>query len=333
MDDGELGAEARSICTRSESPFGCHWGSFVVRYSCRRRRGDHVGPCVYINGGFVPKSEAKVSVFDRGFLYGDGLFEGIRSYQGRVFRLDQHMDRLFRGAKAIMLEPPISPEELKDIIREGVRRSGNGDAYIRVVVSRGEGDLGLDPRNCHTPPTLVVIFDTIRLYPKEVYERGLEMISCVTRRNQPSALNPQVKSLNYLNNILAKIEVGRAGAHEGLMLNQQGYVTEATGDNVFICRNGEIRTPPTHSGILEGVTRQVVIELAAEMGLPLREENLTLYDVYSADECFLTGTAAEIVPVSRVDGREIGDGRPGPVTKRLTARFKEVTVTDGVPAN
>jgi branched-chain amino acid aminotransferase len=286
---------------------------------------------VYVNGEFVDKAEARISVFDRGFLYGDGLFEGIRSYGWRVFRLDQHIDRLYQGSKAIMLEPPITPEEMKEIILEGVRRHGEGNAYIRVVVSRGEGDLGLDPRNCHTPATVVMIFDSIRLYPRDVYEHGLELISCVTRRNLVTAVNPQVKSLNYLNNILAKIEVGRAGAHEGLMLNQHGYVTEATGDNVFICRNGEIVTPPLHAGILGGITRQVVIDLAPEMGLPLREENLTMYDVYSSDECFLTGTAAEIVPVRKVDGREIGDGRPGPITKRLMARFKEVTVTDGVP--
>ena len=286
---------------------------------------------MYMNGSFVPRSEAKVSVWDRGFLYGDGLFEGIRAYQGRVFRLDQHIDRLFQGAKAIMLEPPVGPEELKDIVREAVRRSGGGDCYIRLVISRGEGDLGLDPRNCHTPPTLVIIVDSIRLYPREVYENGLEVISCVTRRNATTALNPSIKSLNYLNNILAKIEVGRAGAHEGLMLNQQGFVSEATGDNVFICHHGEIATPPPHSGILVGVTRQVVMDLAAEMEMPVRERDLTLFDIYSADECFLTGTAAEIVPVSRVDGREIGDGRPGPTTKRLMARFKEVTVTDGVP--
>ena len=286
---------------------------------------------IYVNGEFCTRSQAKVSVFDRGFLYGDGLFEGIRAYAGRVFRLDQHIARLYQGAKAIALDPPLSGEELKDVIREGVRRIGGGDCYIRVVVSRGEGDLGLDPRCGRTQATLVVIFDTIRLYPQEVYEEGLEVISCVVRRNAPAALNPQVKSLNYLNNILAKIEVGRAGAHEGLMLNQQGYVAEATGDNVFICRDGEMATPPSHAGILEGVTRQVVMELAAEMGFPLRQRDITLYDVYSADECFLTGTAAEIAPVSKVDGREIGDGRPGPITKRLMGRFKEVTVTEGVP--
>jgi branched-chain amino acid aminotransferase len=288
---------------------------------------------VYVNGRFVSRSEATVAVFDRGFLYGDGVFEGIRAYQGRVFRLDQHVDRLFRSAKAILLEPPAGPEELKVLIREGVRRRGGGDCYIRVVLSRGEGDLGLDPRNCHTPATLVVIVDTIALYPQEVYQRGLEVISCVTRRTPTSALNPEIKSLNYLNNILAKIEVARAGADEGLMLNQEGYVTEATADNIFVRLAGGLVTPPAYAGLLEGITRQVVFELAAEMDLPLKEELLTLYDVYSAEECFLTGTGAEIVPVVRVDGREIGDGLPGPITKRLMARFKEVTVTESVPVS
>lgn len=286
---------------------------------------------VYLNGSFVPRSEAKVSVFDRGYLYGDGVFEGIRQYSGRVFRLEQHLERLYRGARAIALEIPMAPEELRETILETIRRNGLQDAYIRVVVSRGQGDLGLDPRACRSPATVVVIADTISLYPKEVYEQGLEVITCATRRNLPAALNPQIKSLNYLNNILAKIEVVRAGAHEGLMLNQQGYIAEATGDNIFVWLRGTLITPPSHSGILEGVTRQVAIELAAEMELPFREDLLTLYDVYSADECFLTGTAAEIVPVSRVDGRLIGDGKPGPITKRLTARFKEVTVTEGVP--
>ena len=288
---------------------------------------------MYVNGSFVSRAEAKVSVFDRGFLYGDGVFEGIRAYGGRVFRLEQHIERLYRGAKAILLEPPLGPEELKDVIREAVRRRGDGDCYIRVVLSRGEGDLGLDPRNCHAPATVVVIADTIALYPRETYEHGLEIVSCVTRRNLPAALNPEIKSLNYLNNILAKIEVGRAGAHEGLMLNAAGHVAEATGDNVFICRGGELITPPPHAGILEGVTRQVVMELAAEMGMPVREEPLTLYEVYTAEECFLTGTAAEVVPVVKVDGRVIGDGVPGPITRRLMARFKEVTVTESVPAS
>lgn len=288
-------------------------------------------PCVYINGEYHPRSQANVSVFDRGFLYGDGVFEGIRVYDRRVFRLDQHLARLHRGAKAILLEVPMSAERLREVVLETVRRTGLRDAYVRLVVSRGTGDLGLDPRNCRDGATVVVIVDTISLYPKEVYEQGLEVVTCVTRRNLPAALNPEIKSLNYLNNILAKIEVGRANAHEGLMLNHQGYVAEATGDNVFVCRDGTIITPPVEAGILEGITRDVVVELAGEMGLPLREEDLTLYQVYNADECFLTGTAAEIVPVARVDGRVIGDGIPGPVTRRLMARFRELTATEGVP--
>jgi len=286
---------------------------------------------IYINGSLVPRSEAKVSVFDRGYLYGDGVFEGIRGYNGRIFRLDQHLERLYRGAKAIWLEISLTPEELKDAICETVRRNGLKDCYVRVVVSRGEGDLGLNPLNCRGPATVVVIASHIALYPAEVYEQGLELVTCATRRNAPDALNPEIKSLNYLNNILAKIEVVRAGAHEGLMLNGTGHVAEATGDNVFIARGGFLKTPPANAGILEGITRQVVIELADEMGLPLREDMLTLYEVYTADECFLTGTAAEIVPVARCDGRVIGDGKPGPVTKRLMERFKEVTVTEGVP--
>jgi branched-chain amino acid aminotransferase len=288
-------------------------------------------PCVYINGEFYPQSQARISVFDRGFLYGDGVFEGIRVYDGRVFRLDQHLTRLYHGAKAILLEIPMSSGKLREVVLETVRRTGLRDAYVRLVVSRGTGDLGLDPRNCRDGATMVVIVDTIALYPREVYERGLEVITCVTRRNLPAALNPEIKSLNYLNNILAKIEVGRANAHEGLMLNHLGYVAEATGDNVFVCRDGHVSTPPVETGILEGITRDVVLELAGEMGLSLAEEDLTLYQVYNADECFLTGTAAEIVPVARVDGRVIGDGKPGPITRRLMARFKEVTATEGVP--
>ncbi len=284
-----------------------------------------------MNGDFLPASEAKISVFDRGFLYGDGVFEGIRGYDGRIFRLDQHLDRLWRGAKAIRLSLPMSREELREVVLETVRRSGLKDVYIRLVMSRGTGDLGLDPRNCHDATTLVVIVDKLSLYPREVYETGLEVITCVTRRNLPTALNPEVKSLNYLNNILAKIEVGDANAHEGLMLNHLGFISEATGDNVFICQQGKLVTPPVSAGILEGITRQVVIELAEEMNIPLAEDNLTVYQVYTADECFLTGTAAEIVPVRRVDGREIGDGKPGPITRRLMARFKEVTLAEGVP--
>ena len=288
---------------------------------------------VYVNGKFVAKSEAKVSVFDRGYLYGDGVFEGIRAYNSRIFRLDQHVERLYRGAKAIALDIPLTPEELKDVIIETVRRNELRDCYIRVVVSRGVGDLGLNPMDCHTPATIIVIASHISLYPREVYEQGLELITCTTRRNLPSALNPEIKSLNYLNNILARIEVVQAGAHEGLMLNHLGYVAEGTGDNVFIVRGGVLRTPPAHIGLLEGITRQVVLELAEGMDLPAREEEITLYEVYTADECFLTGTAAEIVPVARCDQRVIGDGKPGPITKRLMEQFKEVTVTEGVPVS
>jgi len=290
-----------------------------------------VSESVYVNGEFVPKSEAKVSVFDRGYLYGDGVFEGIRVYDARIFRLDQHLERLYRGAKAIALDIPLTPEELKDAIIETVRRNELRDCYIRLIVSRGEGDLGLNPMNCHTPATIVVIASHISLYPREVYEQGLELITCTTRKNLLTALNPEIKSLNYLNNILARIEAVRAGAHEGLMLNHLGYVAEGTGDNVFIVRGGVLRTPPAYVGILEGITRQVVLELAEEMDLPAREEALTLYELHTADECFLTGTAAEIVPVARCDGRVIGDGKPGPITKRLMEQFKEVTVTEGVP--
>ncbi len=288
-------------------------------------------PCVYVNGEFVAHDEARISVFDRGFLYGDGVFEGIRAYGGRVFRLEQHLARLYRGAKAILLDMPMTQAEMQETVVECVRRNGHSDAYIRLVVSRGSGDLGLDPRNCRTKATVVIIVDRLALYPKEAYENGLDVITCFTRRNLPAALNPEVKSLNYLNNILAKIEVGRAGAHEGLMLNHLGYVAEATGDNIFLVRNGRIITPPVHSGILEGITREVVFELAGMMNVPLLEDNVTLYQVYTADECFMTGTAAEIVPVARVDGRVIGDGKAGPITKRLMERFKEVTLTEGVP--
>jgi branched-chain amino acid aminotransferase len=290
-----------------------------------------VEPLIHIDGEFVPLSEAKVSVFDRGYLYGDGVFEGIRGYKGRIFKLDQHVERLYRGAQAIALDIPHTPEGFKDIILETVRRNGLDDCYIRVIVSRGSGDLGLDPRKCTGPATVVVIAASISLYPQEVYESGLDVITCVTRRNLPVALNPQIKSLNYLNNILAKLEAVRADAHEGLMLNHLGNVSEATGDNVFVWRGGALITPPVHAGILEGITRLVVLELAEDMDLPVREDNLTVYDLYTADECFLTGTAAEVAPVARVDGRLIGDGRPGPITKRLMARFRAVTVTDGVP--
>jgi len=286
---------------------------------------------VYMDGQFVPAGEARISVFDHGLLYGDGVFEGIRAYNGRVFRLDEHLRRLYNGAKAILLEIPLCVEEMKQAVLETLRRNDLSDAYIRLVVTRGVGDLGLDPRKCHGGATVFIIADTIELYPESFYERGLELITTVTRRNLPEALNPAIKSLNYLNNILAKLEVNRAGLLEGLMLNHEGYVAEATGDNIFLYREGRLVTPPTSVGILEGITRGAVIELAAQLGIPVSEERFARLCVYTADECFLTGTAAEIIPVVMVDGRTIGEKVPGPVTRRLMERFRALTRAEGVP--
>lgn len=285
---------------------------------------------VWLNGELVPKSQAKVSVFDHGFLYGDGVFEGIRAYNGRVFMLDEHLDRLYESAKSIWLTIPMTKEEMKEAILKTLRANGLKDAYIRVVVSRGEGDLGLDPRKC-SKPNVVVITDKIELFPEEFYERGIEMVTVSVRRNSPQALNPNIKSLNYLNNILAKIEAINAGKPEGLMLTIDGYVAEGTGENIFIVKKGVILTPPAHMGILKGITRQVVINLACESGIPVREEVLTLHDVYTADECFITGTAAEIMPVVKLDGRTIGEGVPGPITKALIKKFRQYTQQTGEP--
>ncbi|MBC7346739.1 MAG: branched-chain-amino-acid transaminase, partial [Clostridia bacterium] len=251
-----------------------------------------MGLIIYLNGTFVPEEEAKVSVFDHGLLYGDGVFEGIRAYNGRVFRLREHLDRLYESARSINLEVGLSKEEMLEVVLETVRRNGLHDAYIRVVVARGTGDLGLDPRKCKRP-TIFCIAAHIELYPKELYEKGLELVTVATRRNLPEALNPRIKSLNYLNNILGKIEATLAGASEGLMLNQEGYVAEATGDNIFLVKNGVLLTPPAYVGILEGITRGAVMELARRQGIEVREAVFTRHDVYVADECFLTGTAAE----------------------------------------
>lgn len=285
---------------------------------------------VWLNGELVPKSQAKVSVFDHAFLYGDGVFEGIRAYNGRVFALDEHLDRLYESAKSIWLTIPMTKEEVKEAILKTLKANGLKDAYIRVVVSRGEGDLGLDPRKC-SKPNVVIITDKIELFPEEFYERGIEMVTVSVRRNSPQALNPNIKSLNYLNNILAKIEAINAGKPEGLMLTIDGYVAEGTGENIFIVKKGVILTPPAHMGILKGITRQVVINLACESGIPVREEVLTLHDVYTADECFITGTAAEIMPVVKLDGRTIGDGVPGPITKALIKKFRQYTQQTGEP--
>lgn len=285
---------------------------------------------VWINGELVPKSQAKVSVFDHGFLYGDGVFEGIRSYDGKVFMLDEHLDRLYESAKSIWLNIPLTKEQMKEAILQTLRANKLRDAYIRVVVSRGEGDLGLDPRKCHKP-NVIIITDRIELFPSELYERGIEMVTVSVRRNSPQALNPNIKSLNYLNNILAKIEAINAGKPEGLMLTLDGYVAEGTGENIFIVKGGKLLTPPAHMGILKGITRQVVMKLAQEMGFTVKEEVLTLHDVYTADECFITGTAAEIVPVVKLDGRTIGEGAPGPITKALIQKFRAYTRQVGVP--
>ena len=279
---------------------------------------------VYVNGKLFDKDDAKVSVYDHGLLYGDGVFEGIRSYAGKVFRLKEHLDRLWCSAKAICLEIPISKQEMAKAIQDTLAVNKIEDGYIRVVVTRGCGTLGLDPNRC-SDPQVIIITDYISLYPDELYEKGLEIITVSTIRNHPAALNPRVKSLNYLNNILAKIEGLQAGCVEALMLNHKGEVAECTGDNVFVARNGRLLTPPNTAGILEGITREAVIGLGRDGGIDVREVPLTKHDVYIADECFLTGTAAEVVPVVKVDSRTIGDGTPGPITRDLMKRFHDLT--------
>jgi branched-chain amino acid aminotransferase len=275
---------------------------------------------VYINGQFVDKDKASVSVFDHGFLFGDGIFEGMRSYGGKVFRLDAHLQRLWDSAKSIWLEIPITRPAMAQAVNETLQRNGIQDGYVRLIVTRGQGTLGLDAHLCANPQ-VIIITDHIALYPAEYYDKGLEIVTASTLRNHPAALNPRIKSLNYLNNILAKIEGHQAGCVEALMLNHKGEVAECTGDNIFLVVRGQLLTPPTDAGILEGVTRGAVMELAAEAGIPVHQAALTRHDVYVADECFLTGSAAEVIPVVKVDNRAIGDGRPGPVTRDLAQRF------------
>lgn len=282
-----------------------------------------MSPKIYISGKLYDKADAKISVFDHGLLYGDGVFEGIRAYSGRVFRLKQHVDRLYASARAIHLEIPMAKEAMASAITETLATNKLTDAYIRVVVTRGAGSLGLDPRRT-TDPQVIIITDLISLYPEELYEHGLKIITAATIRSHPNTVNPRVKSLNYLNNILAKIEGTNAGCLEALMLNHKGDVAECTGDNIFLIRNGEIHTPSIDSGILEGITREAVIELASEAGLTVIERTMDRYDVYTADECFLTGTAAELIPVVECDGRPIGDGKPGPITRDLLQRFRKL---------
>ena len=279
---------------------------------------------VFIDGRMVPQNEAKVSVFDHGFLYGDGVFEGIRAYNGQIFKLEEHIERLYESAHTIMLSIPYTRREMEEAVIATVRANNLQDAYIRLIVSRGIGDLGLDPRKCPATST-VIIADNIEMYPEELYEKGLNVITVATRCTAAEAMEPKIKSLNYLNNILARIEANRAGVLEALMLGSHGFVCEGTGDNVFIVKKGVLITPPVHLGILVGITRNTVIALAKEEGIPVEESPFTRHDVYVADECFLTGTAAEVIPVIEADMRVIGSGSPGPVTRRLMGKFRELT--------
>lgn len=285
---------------------------------------------IYIDGSFYAREDAKISVFDHGLLYGDGVFEGIRFYKGRVFRLEEHIDRLYDSAKAIHLTIPATPAEVTEMVLATIRKNELHDGYVRLVVTRGTGELGLSPYLCKTP-SIIVIASTISLYPAEKYQKGLILATCATRRPSHDSLSPAVKSLNYLSNIMAKVEAIAAGGEEGVMLNTSGYVAECTGDNIFVVKKGVLLTPTTGSGSLYGITRGVVMELAIEAGIPLREMEMSRYDLYTADELFLTGTAAEVVPVAEYDKRQIGDGRPGPITLQLMARFRELAESSGTP--
>ena len=286
---------------------------------------------VYLDGRLLPKDKATVSVFDHGFLYGDGVFEGIRVYEGRLFRLRAHVDRLYESARAIALAVPLEKEEMVDAVERTVAANRVGDAYVRLVVSRGPGDLGIDPAKCRRP-TVAIIVDTIAMYPPEVYDYGLDLVTASVRRMPADSLDPRVKSLNYLNNILARIEARNAGCVEALMLNHEGRVAECTGDNLFLVKHGVLLTPPVTEGALAGITRAAVLEVAHALGVEARQVPLALHDVYNADECFLTGTAAEIVPVVSVDGRTIGTGKPGDLTHAVMAEFRRLRAVDRVVA-
>lgn len=285
---------------------------------------------VYIDGKFYEEQDAKISVFDHGLLYGDGIFEGIRAYNGRVFKLKEHIERLYYSAKAILLTIPITPEEMTKAVVETCRMNNLRDGYVRLVVTRGVGTLGLNPNRCKRP-SVIVIAGKIQLYPEEMYKNGMEIVTVPTTRNLVNAVNPAIKSLNYLNNILAKIEANIAGVEEAIMLNSEGFVAECTGDNIFIVKKGQLLTPPLSAGALYGITRGVAMELGRELGLQVGEPNLTRYDLFNADECFLTGTGAELIPVVKIDGRQIGAGEPGPVTRQLTERYHTLTKSTGEP--
>ena len=285
---------------------------------------------IYIDGKYYDERNAKVSVFDHGLLYGDGIFEGIRAYNGRVFKLKEHIDRLFCSAKAILLEIPMSHADLVAATIDTCRRNRIRDGYIRLVVTRGAGTLGLNPRSCKKP-SVIIIAGKIQLYPPELYQQGMDIITVPTTRNLHSALNPAIKSLNYLNNILAKIEANNAGCEEAIMLNAEGFVAECTGDNIFVVKEGHLLTPPLSAGALYGITRRTVMDLAVQTGLAVSEPDLTRYDLFNADECFLTGTAAELMPVVKIDGRTIGSGKPGPVTRNLVTKYHTLTKASGEP--
>jgi branched-chain amino acid aminotransferase len=285
---------------------------------------------IYIDGKFYDQRNAKISVFDHGLLYGDGIFEGIRAYNGRVFKLKEHIDRLFQSARSILLEVPMTHAEIMMTVLETCRRNRIRDGYIRLVVTRGAGTLGLNPNRCKDP-SVIIIAGKIQLYPAELYQQGMEIITVPTTRNLHSALNPAIKSLNYLNNIMAKIEANNAGCEEAIMLNPEGFVAECTGDNIFIVQGKQLLTPPLAAGALYGITRRTVMDLAAQSGLQVSEPNLTRYDLFNADECFLTGTAAELMPVVKIDGRRIGAGKPGPVTETLVSEYRALTKVSGEP--
>jgi len=285
---------------------------------------------IYINGKFYEKENAKISVFDHGLLYGDGVFEGIRSYSRRVFKLKEHIERLFESAQSIMLKIPLTREKLINAVLETVKTNKLDNAYIRLIVTRGEGDLGLDPRKCLKGASIIIIADKIALYPEKVCREGLSIVTVPTVRNLPEALNPQIKSLNYLNNILAKIEATNCGSDEAIMLDSLGYVAECTGDNIFVVKNGHFYTPPQCMGTLRGITRDAVLEITRKAKIPAHEHVITRHEVYISDECFLTGTAAEIIPVVKVDGRVIGEGKPGKLTLELMKKFKQLTRKEGI---
>lgn len=289
-----------------------------------------MSPVVYINGKHVPIEDAKITVYDHGLLYGDGAFEGIRVYSGKVWKLHEHITRLYHSAHALMICLPITHDEMIEAVLSTLRTNGITDGYIRITITRGVG-LGLDPRVCGEA-TVIIMTDKLSLYPEEMYREGLQVVTVSTRVCPAQSLEPRIKSLGkYVANIQAKLEANRVGAGEGLMLNLQGYVAEATGDNIFIIKDGEISTPPPYAGILQGITRDTVMQIARDMGIEVKERLFTLFDVYTCDECFLTGTAAEVIPAVKVDGRAIGDGKPGQMTNRLIEAFRASTKTEGVP--